>query len=119
MKQNSSSQQKQLLGIWGGEGISLEIEGSHATVTFDCAHGNITDSMVPNEAGKFEVNGFFVRERGGPTRRDDSTQGLPATYSGVVSGDTLTLTIVLTKTKEALGDFTLTRGKAGRLRRCV
>lgn len=118
--QSSAGQaQKPLTGVWGGEGISMEVDGSRATLTFDCAHGSVSEAMTPNSDGKFEVKGFFVRERGGPTRREDTAEGLPARYSGVVSGDTLTLTIVLTETKESLGDFTLTRGKSGRLRRCA
>lgn len=118
-KDTAEQQHKQLLGVWGGEGISVVVEGSTATVTFDCAHGSITEAMVPDNDGKFEVNGTFVREQGGPVRKDGNRQGSPAKYSGVVNGDTLTLGITLTQTNEQLGSFVLTRGKSGRIRRCL
>ena len=60
----------------------------------------------------------FARHRPGPTREDDNTEGEPARYSGVVDGESLTLTITLVKNSEKVGDFTLAHGKIGRIRRC-
>jgi len=111
--------QKQLTGQWGGQGISLQIEGATATVTFDCAHGVISETMVPDASGKFAAKGTFTKERGGPTREDDVNTGSPATYSGIVEGDSLKLTIVLNGTKEQVGNYTLAQGKVGRIRRCM
>jgi hypothetical protein len=115
----TSNTQKQLTGQWGGQGISLQIEGTTATVTFDCAHGEISETMVPDGSGKFAVKGTFTKERGGPTREDDVNTGSPATYSGIVEGDSLQLTITLNATKEQMGNYTLMHGKAGRIRRCM
>jgi hypothetical protein len=118
---NTSTQDKskQLSGQWGGQGVSMEIEGTKATLTFDCAHGTISEAIVPDEAGKFTVKGSFTRERGGPMREDDVSTGAAATYSGVVQADSLSLTITLNGSKEPVASYALTHGKAGRIRRCM
>ncbi len=121
MKSNSPGQPQteKLTGTWGGEGISLEITDAGANLTFDCAHGGITEEMTPDKNGKFAADGFFVRERGGPTRQGEDAKSSPATYAGSVNGDILTLRITLTQTKEQVGTFNLTHGKPGRIRRCL
>ena len=106
-------------GQWGGQGVSMEATDSGATFTFDCARGSIGEPMVSDHNGKFLLKGFLTTERPGPTHKDDAAAGQPATYSGLVEGQTLTLTITLTADKETMGPFTLTLGKAGRLRRCM
>jgi len=105
-------------GRWGGQGISMEVTAKGATLTFDCAHGNIGEPIVLDQSGKFLLAGLVVMERPGPTLRDDVAAGRPATYSGSVDGQNLTLTIKWTGTDETMGTFTLTFGKAGRIRRC-
>ena len=110
---------EQLTGNWGGQGIVMEIATTGTTLTFDCAHGAITEAMLPDSNGKFEVEGSFTRERGGPIREDENPTASPANFSGIVDGETMTLTITLTKTKESMGTYTLMRGKTGRLRRCL
>jgi hypothetical protein len=117
---NSSPDKKgRLTGSWGGQGIAMEIEGSGANLNFDCATGSISEPMVPDSNGKFEVKGTVTRERGGPIRADETPDKAPASYSGVVEGNTLKLTITLDKNKEEMGTFTLTRGQAARIRRCL
>lgn len=111
------SQQK-ISGLWGGQGISMEATDSGATLDFDCASGAITEPIVADSAGKFSAKGRFARQRPGPTREDENTEGAPATYSGVVDGEKLTLTITLAKNSEKVGDFTLAHGKVGRIRKC-
>ena len=110
--------QRKISGLWGGQGISMEVTDSGATLDFDCASGTITEPITLDSAGKFSAKGRFARHRPGPTREDDDTEGQPATYSGVVDGENLTLTITLAKNSEKVGDFTLAHGKMGRIRRC-
>jgi len=110
--------QRKISGLWGGQGISMEATDSGATLDFDCASGTITEPIVPDSAGKFSVKGRFARQRPGPTREDENNDGQPASYSGVVNGENLTLTITLAKNSEKVGDFTLAHGKTGRIRRC-
>lgn len=106
-------------GLWGGLHISLEVTVSGATVNYDCAHGEITQEIVPGDDGKFEVKGRFVRERPGPTREGDDGSGAAATYRGSIDGETMTLTVTLSASDEPVGTFTLTRGRAGRIRKCM
>jgi len=110
--------QRKISGLWGGQGISMEVTDSGATLDFDCASGSITEAIVPDSAGKFSTKGRFARQHPGPTREDENTEGQPANYSGVVDGENLTLTITLTKNSEKVGDFKLAHGKIGRIRRC-
>src|SRR5690242_4353647 len=58
---NSSStpQKGQALppGAWGGLHISLEVTDAGAQINYDCAHGRITEKIVPDKDGAFEVKG--------------------------------------------------------------
>lgn len=119
--QNSNTPvvQKKLNGSWGGQGISMEVTDNGASLDFDCATGRITEAIVPDSGGKFTAKGLFARQRAGPTRAGDDNDGKPATYTGVITGNNLTLTITLTQNDEKVGTFTLGHGKQARIRRCA
>jgi hypothetical protein len=119
---NSTSNARQspadIKGVWGGLHISMEVTESGAEINYDCAHGRITEKIVPGRDGKFIVKGTHVKEHPGPLRSDEDQSGQPATYRGSIDGDTMTLTVSLSG-DDAVGTFTLTRGKTGRVRRCA
>lgn len=115
---NAPAAKKKLNGEWGGQGISMEVTDTGATLGFDCATGSITEPIVPDGAGRFSVKGLFARQHPGPTREDDNNEGQPANYSGLIEGENLTLTITLTRNAEKVGTFTLGHGRPGRIRRC-
>ena len=106
-------------GVWGGQGISLEINDSGAEINYDCAHGTIIGKVIPDREGKFAAKGFHVREHGGPVREEEKANSQPVTYQGSIEGETMTLTVTLSETKETIGTYTLTRGKSGRIRKCM
>jgi|PersoiStandDraft_1058852.scaffolds.fasta_scaffold105124_2 hypothetical protein len=106
-------------GSWGGEHIAITVGATGSKIEFDCAHGRIDGAFALDAAGEFELSGTFSKEHGGPIRRDEREQRLPAIYSGRVNGDRMTLTIRLRDAKEILGDFTLGRDKAPRLVKCL
>jgi hypothetical protein len=106
-------------GVWGGQGISLEINDSRAEINYDCAHGTITGKILPDRNGKFVAKGFRVQEQGAPTRQEGNGTGQPVTYKGSIAGETMTLKVILSKTKETLGTFTLIRGQDGSVRKCM
>ena len=110
--------QRKISGLWGGQGISMEVTDSGASLDFDCASGAITEPIVPDSAGKFSAKGRFARQRPGPTREGEDTEGQPAIYSGMLNGENMTLTITLVQKSEKAGNFTLSHGKMGRIRRC-
>lgn len=111
-------QPSDLRGQWGGEHISMEVTGDGAKIEYDCAHGRITEKIVPDHQGKFEAKGFHTRERGGPVRLGEDNEQ-PAVYHGSIKEETMTLTVELTANNETIGTFTLTHGKAGRIRKCL
>jgi hypothetical protein len=104
-------------GIWGGLHIVMEVIEKGAEINYDCAHGRITEGIVPDRNGEFSVKGFHVRERAGPTRQGEENEQA-ATYHGSITGDAMTLTVTLAEKNETLGTFTLTRGSSGRVRKC-
>ena len=108
----------QMKGVWGGQGIAMDVDDNGATLDLDCAHGKISEKMVADNNGKFRVKGLFARERPGPVRQGDDQNGQPAIYSGTLTGDSLTMEIVLEGSKEMVGTFTLAKGKTGRIRKC-
>jgi hypothetical protein len=104
-------------GMWAGEHIVIEVTGAGATVEFDCAHGTIDAPLTLDAAARFDVTGSFTRESGGPTR-EDPPRAVPARYTGSLKGPTLTVTVVLTESKDTVGVFTLERGARPRLFKC-
>jgi hypothetical protein len=118
MNSNSTRQGSEVNGLWGAQGISMEVTDSGSEISYDCAHGSITEKIVLDGRGNFSVRGRHVREHPGPVRNGEEQNGQPATYRGSVSGDTMSLTVILSDSKETVGSFTLTHGSSGRLRRC-
>ena len=106
-------------GVWGGQGVSLEVNDGGAEIDYDCAHGTITGKIIPDREGKFVARGFHVRERGGPVREEEKRARQAVTYEGSIAGETMTLKVTVDESKEAIGTFTLTRGKSGRIRKCL
>jgi hypothetical protein len=106
-------------GVWGGPHIIMEVTESGATITYDCAHGTIDQRIVSDRDGRFELQGTHVREAGGPVRSDHQPDSHPARYAGRVEGKTMTLTVMLTDTKESAGTFSLTYGEQPELTRCM
>ena len=104
--------------VWGANGIILNVEENGVTIQYECADGQIEESLKVNEQGNFEANGFHIRQRGGPIRVDAKLARQPTRYEGRISGNTMTLKVTLTETKEVIGDFTLERGKTPRMTRC-
>jgi hypothetical protein len=105
-------------GTWGGEHISLEVTDQGGRVEYDCAHGTVDQRIVPDARGRFEVRGTHVREHGGPVRRGETEDSHPARFAGEIQGDTMTLTVTESDTKEVVGTFTLVFGQRPRVMKC-
>jgi hypothetical protein len=102
-------------GIWAGDHVVLEVSSGGAQINFDCAHGTIDESMALDASGNFDVKGSFARE-GGPTLQTEPTRA--ARYSGRVQGSSMTLSVLLTDSKETMGTFALAQGASPRLVKC-
>ena len=105
-------------GEWGGSHISLTSADSGAILDFDCAHGAIPAPLTVSPDGGFHLSGTYSAEHGGPVRIGDSGNSQPAMYSGTVQGDSMTLSIDLSRDKTTLGPFTLSFGDAGQVVKC-
>jgi hypothetical protein len=103
-------------GVWGGQHINIEVGKKSAMIEYDCASGVIDGPLVVDSQGNFKLHGIHRRERGGPVRADEKPAEYPATYTGSIKGDTMTLTLKLKDTDDET--FTLEKGKQGELFKC-
>ena len=102
-------------GNWGGMHIVLEVTANNATFEFDCAHGVVTEPILLDKDGRFDVIGSYVVEGPGPVRQGNE-KGSNARYSGTVHDDTITLKV---KPEGSDGiDFSLIHGKSGKIHKC-
>jgi hypothetical protein len=112
--------------------VRLDVTESGATIEYDCGHGTIDERIVPDADGRFDVRGTFEGETGGPakdisavdengnvTSKGAGGVGQAARYTGRITGQTLTLTVTLAETGGRVGTFTLKRGAAARLFKCL
>jgi len=106
-------------GSWGATGIHLDVTDSGGTLDYDCAHGTISEPLVLDSDGRFDVKGLHFREHGGPVRENEENRGQPVRYVGRVTGDTMTLTVRPEASDTPIGEYSLARGKTGRLRKCL
>lgn len=103
-------------GVWGGQHINLVVGEKSATIEYDCASGVIQGPLVVDRDGNFNLRGIHRMERGGPVRADEKPNEIPATYTGSIKGNTMTLTLKLSDSDEET--FTLEKGKEGELFKC-
>ncbi len=104
-------------GVWGGERAELDATTAGATLRFFCAHGAVTQPIVLDDAGRFSLPGWFVRE-GGPVPADETRYARPAVYGGCVDGPTMTLDVLVDGTPPSPGTFTLVHGQKSPLGPC-
>jgi hypothetical protein len=104
-------------GRWGGQHIAMTVAASKTDIEFDCGAASIPSSLDADGGGAFSASGTFQPERPGPTS-PDAPAPRPLRMTGSVKGDDMQVTIVLTDSGEAIGDFSLTLGAASRLVKC-
>ncbi len=109
----------QLLGMWGGEHISMEITASGTTIEYDCAHGTIDGFFAIDGSGRFDLSGVHVLEHGGPVQDGVPPDAHPARYVGRTNGRTMSLTVTMTDTDQVVGTFALVRGVPGQVFKCL
>jgi hypothetical protein len=103
-------------GLWGGQHISINVGPKYAKIEYDCASGVIDGPLVVDATGHFNLRGTHRMERGGPVRANDNPPEHPATYTGTIKGNTMTLTLKIGDSDEET--FTLEKGKPGELVKC-
>ena len=110
-------QQRIATGVWGGQHINIKVGAKSATIEYDCASGVIDGPLVVDSSGNFKLHGTHSMQRGGPVRSDEEPRKVPATYTGSIKGNMMTLTLKLDDSSDE-ETFTLERGKDGDLFRC-
>lgn len=108
-----------LVGLWGGEHISMQVTERRTTVEYDCAHGTIDQRIALDRRGRFDVSGIQTSEHGGPVRENEQPAGYPVRFTGQVNGKTMKLSVTNSATKTLVGNFTLVYGDEPRLRKCM
>lgn len=104
-------------GVWGGQHIRFEVtEEGGARIEYDCARGTIEGKILVDSAGRFNVAGTHYREHGGPVREGEGSSGQPVRFTGRVGGSLMSLTV--TRGRETIGTYTLTRDSQGRVVKC-
>ena len=103
-------------GLWGGDHIRIKVGAKSATVEYDCASGVINGPLVVDANGRFNLHGVHRAEHGGPVRVGETGKEQPATYTGSIKGNRMTLDLKLDGSD--VETFTLEKGKAGELFKC-
>ena len=104
------------IGNWGGQHINMNVTAKSAAIEYDCASGVIQGPLIVDGDGNFNLRGVHRMERGGPVRADEKPNEVPATYTGSIKGNTMTLNLKLSDSD--VETFTLEKGKEGELFRC-
>lgn len=107
-----------LTGSWGGPNIAVTFQGAFGDVQFDCATGSIDGLVMAAQGGPFTVKGNYRAGATGPIRVGQRFVVQPATYSGDVVKDVMTLNVKLDD-GTLIGPFTLTQGAPPQITRCL
>jgi hypothetical protein len=106
-------------GVWGGDHITMTIAETSTHIELDCAHGDVPGPITIDARRQFSVIGTLVREHGGPSRQGEVPDAHPASFTGSVASNRMTLAIQQTDTNQAIGTFTLMLGIQGRVVKCL
>jgi len=105
-------------GDWGGQHIGMMATADQADLEYDCAAGKIFGPITPDGLGRFTATGQHYPGHGGPAFINEEQVKRPARYTGMIRGDRMTLTVILTDTNETIGTFTLIRGQSPFVFKC-
>ncbi len=106
-------------GVYGGQHLAITVGTDKMYIEFDCAHATF-DGPFPVVNGRFEAKGTFTRETGVQMDPDLMPQGEPAVINGTVSGDTLTITIIVNGDKaRPIGPFIATKNQKPSIFKCL
>ena len=96
-----------VVGTWGGDNAGLIVNGTDVHVHIGCTLGDAVGRIVADENGRFEVSGTYNVDAY-PVNRGITH---PASFTGQIVGQTMTLTVSLTDITRVLGPVTLIYGK--------
>ena len=103
-----------VLGTWGGENAAVIADDTSAHVHIGCTYGNISQAIVPDETGRFNLPGV----QNITAHPVDLGIMHPARFSGRVLHGSMTLTVTLSDTAVTLGPVNVSYGKEPRMGPC-
>jgi len=103
-----------VVGTWGGDNAGLIVNGTDVHVHIGCTLGDAIGPIVAGENGRFEVSGTYNVDAY-PVNRGITH---PASFTGQIVGQTMTLTVSLTDITRVLGPVTLIYGKEPKMGPC-
>ena len=96
----------EVAGTWGGDNAGLIVNDTDVHVHIGCTLGDADGPIKPDADGRFGATGTYNVDAY-PVNRGITH---PATFTGRIVGETMTLTVGLTDTARVLGPVTLTYG---------
>jgi hypothetical protein len=107
-------------GVWGGEHIRIDVNGSGADIEFDCATGTISQPLALDSQGRFKLQGTYKADTPAPVAADGGStgSGVTATYAGVLNGSNLRLEVTI-EGQDMPRTFDLVQGDQGHLAKCA
>lgn len=102
-------------GVWGGAHIRLHLNDKGGEVEYDSGRGTLSEPLKVDSEGRFSIKGTHTNQPPGPIRLGFQPQAQPALFTGILTGQTLELTVTLTESQTIVGTFKLTQGNEGRL----
>lgn len=107
-----------VVGTWGGENAGFIADDTSAHVHIACTFGNVSQAIVLDPAGRFDVPGQYVL-RAYPVYVGPS---LPARFQGSVVGRVMTLRVTVSDTTADttahLGPVRVIRGQEPQMQMC-
>ena len=101
---------------WGGDGIVLTVGKNWASMQFGCARAAIPGGLKPSR-GKFNVLGTYTPSTAIVSAETPKSTAIRA--EGRITGKRMTLKLTSIETGKVIGSYTLERGKAVALSRCL
>ncbi|HEY8830994.1 MAG TPA: hypothetical protein VIM21_00665 [Gemmatimonadaceae bacterium] len=103
-----------VVGTWGGDNAGLIVSNTDVHIHIGCTLGDAVGPINPDANGRFQANGTYNVDAY-PVDRGITH---PATFTGQVIDQTMTLTVSLTDTARVLGPVTLVYGKEPKMGPC-
>ncbi len=109
---------RSLVGTWGGQHVELTLGATGGRLDYDCAVGTIDGPVIPRGDGSFEALGTHTPGQGGPDRVGEVRPAYQTRYSGIVTGNRMTLQARV-ENGVLLGPYALRRDAEPMLLRCL
>jgi hypothetical protein len=103
-----------VVGTWGGDNAGLIVSNTDVHVHIGCTLGDAVGPIRTDADGRFEATGTYNVDAY-PVDRGITH---PASFTGHIVGQTMTLTVTLTDIARVLGPVTLIYGKDPKMGPC-